>query len=222
MFVKCEFERGQSVQERLENKCVFPTWRRWRIEWGELACDGWGDLREICFLLESAHLNLDLLYGGDMSVSSSATPKPSFFSGIGCWASLAIIVTSMFLYLMACIAPAMVFDKETWPGYQVLLAGVLGVFLGQFAWFANIFWGLSLLLVFFRRWFMTVAATGLTILIALDALAFSGARVPLDEANVNAMVFQSYHVGFYFWLASLLAVGVGAIVAWVVTRFVKR
>lgn len=157
-----------------------------------------------------------------MSVSVSVTPKPRFFSGIGCWASLAVIVASMFLYFIACITPAMVFDKETWLGYQVLLAGLLGVFLGQFAWFANIFWGLSLLLVFFRRWFMTIAATGMTVLIALDAFAFIGARVPLDEANVNAMVFQSYHVGFYFWLASLLAVGVGAVVAWVVTRLAKR
>jgi hypothetical protein len=161
-----------------------------------------------------------------MSVNSSATvqpaPKPSFFSGIGCWGSLAVIVVSMFLYLIACIAPAMVFDKETWQGYEVLLIGWQGAFLGQFAWFANMFWVLSLLLVLFRRWFLTIAATGLSFFIALDSLSFIGTKVPLDEAFVNTMIFQSYHVGFYFWLASLIAVGVGAMVMWIITQLVKR
>jgi hypothetical protein len=144
--------------------------------------------------------------------------KPGFFSGIGCWASLAIIVVSGFLYLVACATPAMVFDKETWRGYEVLLIGWQGVFLGQFAWFANAFWALSLLLVFFRRWFLTLGATVFTVLIALDSFTFIGAKVPLDEANVNSMIFNSYHIGFYFWLASLAAVGIGALIAWVVTR----
>ena len=144
--------------------------------------------------------------------------KPSFFSGIGCWASLAIIVVSGFLYLVACATPAMVFDKETWRGYEVLLIGWQGVFLGQFAWFANAFWVLSLLLAFFRRWFLTMAATGLTFLIALDSFALIGAKIPLDEAFVNTMIFQAYHIGFYFWLASLAVVGIGALIAWVVTR----
>jgi hypothetical protein len=153
--------------------------------------------------------------------NNSSAPKPSFFSGIGCWGSLVVVVSSLFLYVIACIAPVMVFDKETWRGYEVLLIGWQGVFLGQFAWFANIFWALSLLLVFFRRWFLTIAATGLTFLIALDAFSLLGTKIPLDEAFVNTMIFQSYHIGFYFWLASLIAVGVGAVVMWFVTRMVK-
>jgi hypothetical protein len=44
-----------------------------------------------------------------------------------------------------------------------------------------------------------------------------GAKVPLDEGNVNSMIFNYYHVGFYLWLASLTAVGLGAIVVWIIT-----
>jgi hypothetical protein len=161
-----------------------------------------------------------------MSVNSSAMTKPAtakrgFFSGVGCWGSLVVILVSLFLYVIACVAPAMVFDKETWRGFEVLLSGWMGVFLGQFAWFANLFWGLSLLLALLRRWFLTMAATILTFLIALDAFSFVGAKVPLDEAFVNSMIFRSYHIGFYFWLASIAAVGIGAMVVWVIERIDK-
>lgn len=142
---------------------------------------------------------------------------PGFFSGVGCWGSLVVFSSSVLLFLVACVTPAMVFDRETWPGAQVLALGWQGIFLGQFAWFANPFWLLSLLLVFFRRWILTLGATLLAILIALDALSFLGTKVPLDEAFVNTMIFQSYHVGFYFWVASITAVGLGAAVMWVVT-----
>jgi hypothetical protein len=148
--------------------------------------------------------------------------KPSFFSGAGCWGSLAIWLVSLFLFLLACATPAMVFDKETWPGIQVLVLGWQGVLLGQFAWFANAFWFMSLLFAFFRRWILTLAATLVAILIALDALSFVGAKVPLDEGFVNMMIFQSYHVGFYFWMASIAVVGVGAVVMWIITSRISR
>ncbi len=112
----------------------------------------------------------------------------------------------------------MIFDRETWIGLQVLTLGWQGIFLGQFAWYANLFWLLSLLLAVFRRWLLTGAAAGLALLIGLNALSFVNARVPLDEAFVNTMVFQSYAVGFYWWLASVASVGLGAIVVWGVTR----
>jgi hypothetical protein len=162
-----------------------------------------------------------------MSVNSSAMPKPAtirqrFFTGVGCWGSLAVILVSLFLYVIACIAPAMVFDKETWRGGEVLLGGWMGVFLGQFAWLANLFWGLSLLFAFFRRWFLTTIASAVTFFVSLDAFSFVGAKVPLDEAFVKTMIFQSYHIGFYFWLASIAAVGVGALVVWVIERLAPK
>ena len=155
------------------------------------------------------------------SPTAQPAAKPSFFSGVGCWAGLAIIVVSLFLYFIACITPAMVFDKETWLGIKVLVLGWQGILLAQFAWFANGFWLLSLLLVFLRRWFLTIGATALTVLIALDSFLFLGQQIPLDEANVNHMVFQFYHIGFYFWLASLAVVGIGAGVIWLITRKIK-
>ena len=162
-----------------------------------------------------------------MSVNSSAMTKPAtprrrFFSGVGCWGSLAVILVSLILYAIASVAPAMVFDKETWRGIEVLLGGWMGIFLGQFAWFANLFWGLSLLLAFFRRWFLTIGMTALAFSIALDAFSFVGTKVPLDEAFVKTMIFQSYHVGFYFWLASIAAVGIGTVVVWVIERIDKE
>lgn len=152
----------------------------------------------------------------------SVKAKRPFFSGVGCWGSLAVILVSLVLYVIACATPAMVFDKETWRGYEVLLSGWMGVFLGQFAWFAHFFWWLSLVLAFLRRWFLTMAATALAFLIALDAFSFVGKTVPLDEAFVKTMLFQSYHIGFYFWLASILAVGVGAVVVWGIEHFAPK
>lgn len=154
--------------------------------------------------------------------STVAKAKPGFFTGIGCWASLAVVGASLFLFLVACVTPAMVFSKDTWFGYGVLFGGWEGLFLGQFAWFANPFWALSLLLAFFRRWILTIIVGGVAVLIAFDAFAFIGARVPLDEANVNSMIFQSYHIGFYFWLASLLIVPLGAVTAWFVTTLASK
>jgi hypothetical protein len=143
--------------------------------------------------------------------------RPGFFTGAGCWASLVIIGISLLLYVIACATPAMVFDKETWLGIEVLVIGWQGLFLGQLGWFANAFWFLSLLLAFFRRWILTLTVSFITMLIALDALSFVGTKVPLDEAFVNTMLFQSYHVGFYFWIASLGIVGVGALVMWIIS-----
>jgi hypothetical protein len=144
--------------------------------------------------------------------------KPDFFSGVGCWGSLVLIGFSLLMFVIACATPAMVFDKETWPGVQVLALGWQGVFLGQFAWFANAFWFLSLLLAFFRRWLLALAATFITLVVALDALSFLNTTVPLDEGFVNTMVFKSYHVGYYFWMASIGITGLGAVVMWLITR----
>ena len=133
-----------------------------------------------------------------------------------------MILVSLVLYVTACALPAMVFDKQMWRGYEVLLGGWMGVFLGQFAWLANFFWWLGLVLAFLRRWFLTVATTALAFLIALDAFSFVGKTVPLDEAFVNTMIFKSYDIGFYFWLASIVAVGIGALVVWVTERFAAK
>ena len=148
--------------------------------------------------------------------------KPRFFSGVGCWGSLVVVGSSLLLYVIACATPAMVFDKETWRGIEVLVIGWQGVFLGQFAWFANGFWFLSLLLAFFRRWILTLAATLVSLLVALDALSLVGTKIPLDEGFVNSMIFQSYHIGFYFWMASIGIVGFGALAMWIITRLIAR
>jgi hypothetical protein len=152
------------------------------------------------------------------SSSAQSSVLSRFFSGVGCWGSLVVILVSLVLYAAACVTPAMVFDKETYYGYQVLLMGWMGLFLGQIGWYANLLWLLSLLLAFFRRWLLTLIMTVLTVLVASDAFSFVGAKVPLDEGNVNSMIFNYYHVGFYLWLASLAAVGLGAVTVWVITR----
>jgi hypothetical protein len=142
-----------------------------------------------------------------------------FFSGVGCWGSLIVVLASLFWFGLACITPAMVFDKDVYLGYEVLLMGWMGAFLGQFAWFANLFWLLSLFLAFLRRWILTLIAVALALFVASDAFSFIGANVPLDEANVNSMTFLQYHVGFYFWLVSLAIVGLGAVAVWMVQIF---
>ncbi len=154
--------------------------------------------------------------------SHDKKPIRNFFSGAGCWGSLVVIGFSLFLFLLACVTPAMVFDKDMWFGIQVFVLGWQGLFLGQLGWFANLFWLLSLLLAFLRRWFLTLAATLMALLIALDAFSFVGATVPLDEGFVNKMTFESYQVGFYFWFASIAAIGIGAVAMWIITRRLAR
>lgn len=61
------------------------------------------------------------------------------FTSRACIFSLAVVAVSLLLYLAACIMPAMVFDREQWTGLQVLVFGWQGIFLGQFAWYANLF-----------------------------------------------------------------------------------
>ena len=81
---------------------------------------------------------------------------------------------------------------------------------------------LSLPLAFFRRWILTFIVSGFALLIAQDAFSFVGKTIPLDEANVNTTIFLRYDLGFYFWLASLIAIPVGALIAWIVTLVAAR
>lgn len=161
----------------------------------------------------------------DPSISSGSQTTPGkrkFFSGPGCWSSLAVVLASLFWFVLACLTPAMLFDIKAYSGFDVLLLGWMGIFLGQFAWFANLFWLLSLLLAGLRQWLLALIAIFLAFLVAMHSFTFFGTEVPLDEAFVNTMIFQSYRIGFYFWLLSFVVVALGSIAVWALEIFQRR
>ncbi|HEY4167334.1 MAG TPA: hypothetical protein VGM96_11180 [Reyranella sp.] len=91
-------------------------------------------------------------------------------------------------------------------GYQILPMGVLGVFLGMFAWFANLLMLAAVLLSAFGKrlagMMLSLAA------IALGLQSYAMRAVPFNEASMaadNLNVVDRLGLGFYLWMASLLA-----------------
>jgi hypothetical protein len=93
-------------------------------------------------------------------------------------------------------------------GYEILAMGVLGLFLGIFAWFANPLMLVAVLLSAFgkRHGAMIVAVPAVALGLqsyALDSIPFSEASMKPDNLNV----VDHLGLGFYLWMASLLAFG---------------
>ena len=130
-----------------------------------------------------------------------------------------VLAVSLVLFALACASPTLIFlrngtSDETWAGYIVLLLGWLGPFLGQFAWYANplLFVGMITFLV--RQWVATIVLIALALLMAANTCLLFFQEVPADEAGVNMLTLQNLHIGFYLWIASILTIGIGAIILW--------
>lgn len=139
------------------------------------------------------------------------SPRPSWRG------HLAVLFTFLALYLIACACPALTFrrnagDIEVWPGFQVLAVGWLGLLYEQFAWYANPVMVLSFIFLLFRRWPTTAVIALVALAIAANTLRLFSQEFPADEAGVNKIRLEHLGIGFYFWVASLLAVIVGALI----------
>jgi len=138
-------------------------------------------------------------------------PKPSWRG------RLAVLFTCLAFFVIACASPALVFLKtgggtEQWPGFQVLVVGWLGILVEQFAWCANLVMALSLIFLLFRRWLAAAILALVALAIAADTLLLFSHEVPADEGNVNKLQLVHLGPGFYFWVASMVVVVVGAII----------
>jgi hypothetical protein len=134
---------------------------------------------------------------------------------------LALVGASLLLFVIACATPAVYFDStshEPWPGVMTLILGAFGLFTGQFAWLANPFYAIALVLVLVRQWIAAATVAAIALLVALTSLLLLGETVPLDEAGVNKATVTGFGPGFYVWLASILLVAVGSLTL----RFYER
>jgi hypothetical protein len=151
--------------------------------------------------------------------SSENTAPGSAVSHPSGKARLIVLAVSIVLFALACASPTLIFlrngtSDETWAGYMVLLLGWLGPFIGQFAWYANpvLFVGMITFLV--RQWVATIVLIALSLLMAANTFLLFFQGVPADEAGVNMLTLQNLHIGFYLWIASILTIGIGAILLW--------
>jgi len=138
------------------------------------------------------------------------------------WARIAPLCISLALYTLACLSPALVFSsvngQQVMPGFWVLAIGWLGPLYDQFAWFANPFLFLGMLALLFRKWIAAIVLVVVSLAIAADILLLFSQQVPADEGGVNQLTLQYLDFGFYFWIASILVVGVAALVLWTIDR----
>jgi hypothetical protein len=138
---------------------------------------------------------------------------------------LAVVGLSVALYLVACATPALVFSgrgTETWFGIEALATGWLGIFVGQFAWFANPLLAIAWLLVLLRRWIGATVTTVLALLVAANTFQLYAGEIPGDEGGVVKLHFEYPHVGFAFWMLSMFVVLVGAVGLLVYERTAAR
>jgi len=129
---------------------------------------------------------------------------------------LVVLGISLFFYLIALCTPAIQFEggnnNETWYGIGVLLLGWLGFFLTQFGWFANIPLLIGMILLLCRRWIGAVVCIVIAIPLALDSFLILNQQVPDNEALTSYSTITHIYFGIYFWLCSIIIVGIGALV----------
>ena len=155
----------------------------------------------------------DAITSSESTMPASAVPRRS---GV---ARFIVLAVSLVLFGLACASPTLIFLRngttdEPWAGYMVLFLGWLGPFIGQFAWYANPVLFVSMITFLVRQWMATLVLIALTLLMAANTFLLFFQEVPADEAGVNMLTLQNLHIGFYLWIASILTIGIGAIVLW--------
>ena len=165
-----------------------------------------------------------------MTGMQTQPPTPLPKSPVPIWVYIgqaAVLLTSLICYFLACILPALHFvnsgnGPDPMSGFNILMIGWMGVFVGQFAWFANPFLLLSAILFIFRKWRFALAFMMIALTISLDTFMLFGQEIPADEANVNKLTLVSLGPGYYLWMASMLSILLGAIGLWVASAYFRR
>ncbi|HLK65148.1 MAG TPA: hypothetical protein VKU19_17015 [Bryobacteraceae bacterium] len=129
------------------------------------------------------------------------------------------LLVSIALFVLACALPALEFWHSQGPhttmwGAQVLAVGWSGFFAGVLGWFANPFWLAGLIFGFFRKPIPTAAMGVVAIAIACTTFGVVGRELPGDEGDVTKQAIVRLLPGYYAWLASMAALPVSSIFAW--------
>ncbi len=139
-----------------------------------------------------------------------------------------IIVLSLALFALACVTPALEFqsyqtvqDKKvlgeliSWFGWVCLYKGLMAIFIGQFAQFANIFYVVALLMLQEKSYLTAAMCSLFALLSGLHTFSLSKMNVYNDDAGVVKLTFLHPSIGFYLWMASflvLLALSIGLMI----------
>ena len=140
---------------------------------------------------------------------------------------LVVLSPSLFLYAIACATPAIEFlrngvDPERWYGIEALLLGWQGVFIGQFGWFANPILLLAYVLILFRRFLAGAIFAIVSVGVAANSLQLFHQHIPGDEGDVTHLEVKAFGIGFYIWVASLLAAVVAPLIGAIAVRYWHR
>lgn len=141
---------------------------------------------------------------------------------------LVVWLLSFLLFTIACLTPALRFEAQSrneptiYNGFEVLLMGWMGIFLGFLGWYANLPFFLGLFFFFFRRWLLTLSCLLLALALALTSPDIVGKGIPLDEAMVNMAGPGSLQIGYVFWLASMVVILLGDPVLWWYSRRLRK
>lgn len=136
-----------------------------------------------------------------------------------------IIVLSLVLFTLACVTPALEFQSYqviqnkkvlgelvTWFGWVCLYKGLMAIFIGQFAQFANIFYVVALLMLQEKSYLTAAMSSLFALLSGLHTFCLGKMNVYNDDAGVVKLTFLHPSIGFYLWMASflvLLALSIG-------------
>jgi hypothetical protein len=144
-------------------------------------------------------------------------PQPAVVRG-GRGAEVGVVLACLALFLVACAAPALEFldtnakSLNVMQGFQILLMGWMGVFVGQLAWFANPLFALGLLLLSLRRRTAALVCGTGAMLAAGDTFVLFSQQLPANEGGVGKLILQHLRAGFYFWAAALVLLPLGALI----------
>ena len=138
-------------------------------------------------------------------------PKPSWRG------RLVVLSIGLALLFIACVCPSLVFvsndpEPNVWPGIQTLAMGWMGLAVEQVAWFANPVMVLSVIFLLARRWLTSAVIALVALIIASDTWLLFSKDIPADEGGVNKMKLVHIGIGCFFWLASIVAIMIGAVV----------
>ncbi|MBZ5601407.1 MAG: hypothetical protein LAO79_03790 [Acidobacteriia bacterium] len=118
-----------------------------------------------------------------------------------------LILIPVALFALACALPALHWsDNDTMFGLRALAVGWSGIFAGVFAWYANFFWTLALVLILIKRPTPALVAGLIAVAVAVTLFRDMNRELPGDEGGVTKIAITQLLPGCYVWFASLASV----------------
>lgn len=160
-----------------------------------------------------------------VSTSSSRRPleRVDHLRWVGLTLSLALLVAASFARTGDFIDEHGA--SETWTGATFLTCGWAAPLMGSVVcgWYANPALFLGWLLLALRRYGAGVVTLAIAAVLALSSVSLFGAEVWQNEGGVNNLRLHSFALGFYLWLASVVApLGFSAAGWWRDRRFAQE